>query len=312
MGCISVRILQHNKLTHSPLTTNPREPPPQNTKPEAIALHQQTYSMSSDTRLFQPPESYPEAPRDMYYAVPSAKPEPEKMGKVFPWEGRVGRPTRVFPELTSTHKHEHGHEQITASSEWYEEEEAANTEKPEIETLASWKPPSPSPSEREEKPTPSFENYTHSNAWDQVPEIQQYIESIQKARETRRRSQGPSGAGTPISLSTPSTSTPSVAGRGSNLRFGDLGLLSRASSASLSSVSSSDNKGKGSEKERNTPATITTATEPPPDLIQDEWTSLTTDGFVRLLQFMYLYCTFTTVNTAKETGASSTPRGDLV
>lgn len=274
--------------------------------------------MSSDTRLFQPPESYPEAPKDMYYAVPPTKPEPEKMVKIFPWEGRVSRPTRVFPESTTTHRHEH--EQVTASSGW-EDEDEQNLEKSEMDTLTSWKPPSPSPSpspsiiEREEiegKPTPSFENYTRSNAWDEVPEIQQYIESIQKARETRRRSQGPSGAGTPVSLSTPSTSVPSVAGRGSNLRFGDLGLLSRASSASLSSVSSSDNKGKGSEKERNTPATITTATEPPPDLIQDEWTSLTTDGFVRLLQFMYLYCTFTTVNTAKETGASSTPRGDLI
>ena len=314
MGCISVRILQHNKLTHSPLTTNPREPPPQNTKPEAIALHQQTYTMSSDTRLFRPPDTYPEAPRGMYYAVPSTKPEPEKMGKVFPWEGRVGRPTRVFPESTNTSNHGHGHEheQITASPGSEEEKEEENAEKSETETLASWKPPSPSmPEEKEEeKPTPSFENYTHSNAWDQVPEIQQYIVSIQKARDAKR-SQGPSGAGTPISLSTPSTSTPSVAGRGSNLRFGDLGLLSRASSssASLSSVSSSDNKDEGSENERNTPAN-TTATEPPPDLIQDEWTSLTTDGFVRLLQFMYLYCTFTT--TTEGTGASSTPRGDLV
>ena len=246
--------------------------------------------MSSDTRLFQPPESYPEAPRDMYYAVPSAKPEPEKMGKVFPWEGRVGRPTRVFPELTSTHKHEHGHEQITASSEWYEEEEAANTEKPEIETLASWKPPSPSPSEREEKPTPSFENYTHSNAWDQVPEIQQYIESIQKARETRR-SQDTSGTGTPVSLSTPST--PSVAVRGSHLRLGNLGLSSRSSSSSLSS--SNNNRDK----------TNTTTTEPPPDLLQDDWTSLTMDGFVRLLQFMYLYCTFTTTAKAGASSAST-------
>ena len=227
--------------------------------------------------------------------------------KIFPWEGRLGKPTRVFPEeSTSTHErereHEHGHEheQITTSSEWEEEESVENVEKSGTGTLASWKPPSPSPSpsmiereEAEEKPTPSFENYTHSNAWDEVPEIQQYIESIQKARETRR-SQGPSGAGTPVSLSLSTPSTPSVAVRGSYLRLGDLGL----SSASLSS--SSDDK--GSEKERNIPTT-----EPPQDLIQDEWTSLTTDGFVRLLQFMYLYCIFAT--TTKGAGASSTQRG---
>lgn len=256
--------------------------------------------MSSDTRLFQPPESYPEAPKDMYYAVPPTKPEPEKMVKIFPWEGRVSRPTRVFPESTTTHRHEH--EQATASSGW-EDEDEQNLEKSEMDTLTSWKPPSPSPSpspsiiEREEiegKPTPSFENYTHSNAWDEVPEIQQYIESIQKVRETRR-SQSPSGTGTPVFSSTPSS--PSVAVRGSYLRLGALGLPSRSSSASLSS--SSDDKDKGSEKERNTPTT-----EPPQDLIQDEWTSLTTDGFVRLLQFMYLYYIFTT--TTKGAGASST------
>lgn len=267
--------------------------------------------MSSDTRLFQPPDSYPEAPRDMYYAVPPTKPEPKKMVKVFPWEGRVGRPTRVFPEESSTHEQEQEqeHEQITASSGWQEEKEKENAENSEIQTLASWKSPSPSPPpsviEREgeeEKPTASFENYTHSNAWDQVPEIQQYIESIQKARETRRR-QGTSGTGTPVSLSTPST--PSVAVRGSHLRLGDLALLSRSSSSSLSS--SGNNRDKGGEKERDTPTTTTPlTTEPPPDLLQDDWTSLTMDGFVRLLQFIYLYCTFTT--TAKA-GASSASTG---
>lgn len=264
--------------------------------------------MSSDTRLFQPPESYPEAPRDMYYAVPPTKPEPGKMVKVFPWEGRVGRPTRVFPESTSIHEHEHEHadqqEQTTASSGWQEEDdEEENTEKSEIETLASWKSPSPSPSPSiigEERPTPSFENYTHSNAWDQVPEIQQYIESIQKARETRR-SQGTSGTGTPVSLSIPST--PSVAVRGSHLRLGNLGLSSRSSSSSLSS--SGYNRDKGGEKGRDTPTTTTLTTEPPPDLLQDDWTSLTMNGFVRLLQFMYLYCTFTTTAKAGASSAST-------
>ena len=220
------------------------------------------------------------------------------MVKVFPWEGKVGRPMRVFPESTSIHEHEHEHahqqEQTTASSGWQEEDdEEENTEKSEIETLASWKSPSPSPSPSiigEERPTPSFENYTHSNAWDQVPEIQQYIESIQKARETRR-SQDTSGTGTPVSLSTPST--PSVAVRGSHLRLGNLGLSSRSSSSSLSS--SNNNRDK----------TNTTTTEPPPDLLQDDWTSLTMDGFVRLLQFMYLYCTFTTTAKAGASSAST-------
>lgn len=234
--------------------------------------------MSSDTRLFQPPESYPEAPKDMYYTVPPTKPEPGKVVKVFPWEGRVGRPTRVFPELTSAHGHEHEREreQITASS--YEDEEEIET--PEMKVLAPWTPPSPSiiaeQEAAEEKPTPSFENYTHSNAWDDVPEIQQYIESIQKARETTRRSQGTSGNGTPrSSLSTPSTS--SVAVQDSGLRDKETG------------------------REGNASTTITTTEAP--DFLQDDWTSLTLDGFVHILQIMYLYCNFTTtMTTTTKTG----------
>ncbi|KAJ6074754.1 uncharacterized protein N7446_002531 [Penicillium canescens] len=74
-----------------------REPPPVNSKPEGISLQQKTYTMSDDTQLFQPPASYPEAPRNMYYQVPATRSAPEKPAPVFPWESHAPKPTRVFP-----------------------------------------------------------------------------------------------------------------------------------------------------------------------------------------------------------------------
>lgn len=75
----------------------PKEPPPQNTKPEGIALQQQTYHMSTDTRLYQPGPS----PRQPEPPQTPETPEPRKLPQIFPWESRAPKPTRVFADDAS-------------------------------------------------------------------------------------------------------------------------------------------------------------------------------------------------------------------
>ncbi|KAJ5157276.1 uncharacterized protein N7482_008376 [Penicillium canariense] len=159
-----------------------REPPPLNTKPEGVNLQQKTYTMSEDTSLFQPPPSYPEAPKNMYYQVPSTKPASQQLNQIFPWESHAPKPTRIFAQ-----------EQPIP---------LASPPEPTIPLQASDLPPLPETSPLRAPYEPSaetFESYTRSNAWDEDPDIQRYIESIQQTR--RARTQVISGS------SQPSTST---------------------------------------------------------------------------------------------------------
>ncbi|KAI9369966.1 hypothetical protein BJX61DRAFT_536020 [Aspergillus egyptiacus] len=145
-----------------------REPPPLHSKPEGIALESKTYTMSQDHQLFQPPASYPEAPKNMYYQVPATKPQSQKLAQIFPWEAKAPKPTRVFPaerrQLLST-----------ASPVATEEE----SREPQSSRPTSWTSEIPYP------PSESWDTYTRSNAWDEVPGIQEYIQSIQQARKAR-------------------------------------------------------------------------------------------------------------------------------
>ncbi|CAP94436.1 glycogenin glucosyltransferase [Penicillium rubens] len=153
-----------------------RGPPPVNTKPEGISLQQKTYNMSEDTHLFQPPSSYPEAPKNMWYEVP-AKPEP-KPSTVFPWERHAPKPTRVFAEEAPV--------ELVGAPVISDE-----PEQPSIPSESA--PPGPSPSYTRvpfEPSAESWQTYTRSNAWDEDPEIQRYIETIQ-ARCTKSQATSP-------------------------------------------------------------------------------------------------------------------------
>ncbi|KAF9895384.1 glycogenin glucosyltransferase [Aspergillus nanangensis] len=150
-----------------------REPPPLNSRPEGIALEKKTYMMSDDNQLFQPPPSYPEAPKNMYYEVPKKKPEPQRLAQIFPWESHAPKPTRVFlneePSLVSTLS-------TKASMDSTQLAESSQSAR----SVTSW-------SSEENAPAPSYswETYTRSNAWDEVPEIQKYIQSIRKPRKAK-------------------------------------------------------------------------------------------------------------------------------
>jgi len=96
-----------------------RQPPPPNSKPEAVNFPTQQYEMSDSKQLFEPPEKYPEPPKDMWYQVPETRPAPAAPPKIlFPWEERAPKPTRVFPKSKeSTPSPEQEAQQSTAPSD---------------------------------------------------------------------------------------------------------------------------------------------------------------------------------------------------
>ncbi|PLB46785.1 putative capsule-associated protein CAP1 [Aspergillus steynii IBT 23096] len=150
----------------------PHEPPPLNSKPEGIALEMKTYTMSEDNQLFQPPVSYPEAPKNMYYDVPETKPEPEKLTQIFPWESHMPKPTRVFVNDDQGSLSLPSPSSTRISTESSKEDSTTQS----LESAFTW---------TYSEPPESWENYSRSNAWDDVPEIQRYIQSIQQARKAR-------------------------------------------------------------------------------------------------------------------------------
>ncbi|KKK26444.1 hypothetical protein P175DRAFT_0501177 [Aspergillus ochraceoroseus IBT 24754] len=167
-----------------------REPPPLNSKPEGIALEKKTYAMSEDHQLFQPPASYPEAPKNMYYEIPSTKPEPHNLTQLFPWEMNAPKPTRVFADNDQS---PHSPIQPRFSPEPTRDEEPGVSR---ASGSTSWMSGVTSVTSE------SWESYSRSNAWDEVPEIQRYIQSIQQSRKGRVQviSSGPSHQKSPPSI----------------------------------------------------------------------------------------------------------------
>ncbi|KAM7202766.1 family 8 glycosyl transferase [Naviculisporaceae sp. PSN 640] len=173
-----------------------RQPPPPDSRPEAMNFPQTHYVMSSDTAPFVPPERYPSPPKNMWYEVPKEAPAPpkEKPKPIFPWENNQPRPARVFA---------HQEPEVTSASE----AQFPPTSAPENQSTASQVPTEPSVTEsstfelKSEPETPTqppqppipWSSFPRTNAWDDVPEITRYVDAIQKHRRTR--SQGLSLSG---------------------------------------------------------------------------------------------------------------------
>lgn len=148
-------------------------PPPLGSKPEASNFPSTRYSMSDDTQLFKPPNSYPEPPKDMWYKVPPKAPAVQKPPQIFPWESRAPKPTRVFPdERPSSPSPDRSKGQLPSPSEptRFEESPASSRNSPitPFSATASSDP---------------WQSYSRSNAWDDVPEIQRYVQAFAQARK---------------------------------------------------------------------------------------------------------------------------------
>ncbi|KAK4105046.1 glycosyltransferase family 8 protein [Parathielavia hyrcaniae] len=188
-----------------------RQPPPPDAKPEALNFPQTHYAMSSDPAPFVPPERYPSPPKDMWYEVPKEPPAhpAEKPKPVFPWESHQPRPSRVFShvipqpeppvaepssaarpyggdEADSQQQQTHGGGDsattTTTSGEW------STTTTLEQQASEPQTPPHSGPTSRTAVSAPAVDiwsSFPRSNAWDNVPEINRYVDrTLQRHRRT--------------------------------------------------------------------------------------------------------------------------------
>jgi glycogenin glucosyltransferase len=209
--------------------------------------------MSDDTNLFQPPPSYPEAPKNMYYEIPTTKPEPQRLAQIFPWESRASKPTRVFatePTVTS------GEPPL---------DETDDTSQHSVRTF----PESVQPQARD-----LWQSWSRSNAWDEVPEIERYVEAIQRPRKWDGR---------------PATS-PGAGSRKASLRITDFPTeIDRPSLPVTPAPVRKSFWGQDAEGTSELPAA-----EGVPS--QEDWVRVTADVFLHLLRSIYSYQAFTESN----------------
>ncbi|KAF5590493.1 glycogenin-2 beta [Fusarium subglutinans] len=166
-----------------------RHPPPADSKPEAMNFPSTHYEMSRDTAPFIPPERYPSPPKNMWYEVPKEKPAPRSKPapEIFPWEHNRPRPTRSFigepeppapdPEPTPG---ESGSDPITGSTTQLSVATEGLTESSEVTASGSGAKNESNASTPTVQITPSdpWTSYTRTNAWDEVPEIERYVDRL--------------------------------------------------------------------------------------------------------------------------------------
>jgi hypothetical protein len=271
-------IFVHVSLFEGYLLILQREPPPLHSRPEGANFKHQAYTMSEDTALFQPPPSYPEAPKNMYYQVPATKPEPQRLTQLFPWETHAPKPTRVFAP-----------EQPLPLASPPEEALPVQLSEPlaPSEVLHLRAPFEPS--------AETWESYSRSNAWDEDPHIQRYIESIQQARHARtqvisgsshpststRSSQDLTGSSTTTITETPSGHRPSII-------LTDFPTEVERPSLPVTPAPIQRNRGiggDGDEYDASGSAALPAAEGVPS---QQEWVGVTVDAFSQVLRATYL------------------------
>lgn len=155
-----------------------RAPPPVDSKPEAANFPTTIYDFNNNTDLFQPPTSYPEAPKDMWYEVPKQEPKPQKLKQIFPWESRAPKPTRVFPQpkAPSPPPPIEPEPQATAATEDEVATPSTATDATDVTEDST-----PTPVAPPIDPWAAFESRT--NAWDDMPEIERYVQAFSQARK---------------------------------------------------------------------------------------------------------------------------------
>ncbi|KAI9155261.1 glycogenin-2 beta [Paramyrothecium foliicola] len=195
-GKLSIASYSYAAGTYETNTYLRRQPPPLDSKPEAMNFPSTHYEMSQDTAPFVPPQRYPSPPKDMWYEVPKERPAPpeQQPRQIFPWEGQRPRPSRSFvrnaPELhvdVEAHNEPFG-ERMTATDSWPHTEPSAIGA---ASTETTIEPTTPTTPAIRVIPSDPWTSFPRNNAWDDVPEIGRYVEGLQKHR--RVKSQGTLG-----------------------------------------------------------------------------------------------------------------------
>ena len=163
------------------------------------------YEMSSDTAPFVPPPRYPSPPKNMWFEVPKEPPAPPaaKPRAIFPWETHQPRASRVFADLPSEPEPTPAEEPATeASGERKHSTESRPQAEPSITEAstveAKSEPETPVSQGGPLSPSTPWSSFPRTNAWDDVPEIERYVEGLQQ-KHRRTRSQGLKLGGLPPS-----------------------------------------------------------------------------------------------------------------
>ncbi|KAJ8124138.1 hypothetical protein ONZ43_g72 [Nemania bipapillata] len=169
-----------------------KHPPPVESKPEAINFPATIYEMSKNTAPFIAPQQYPSPPKDMWYEVPKEAPAApsEPLKPIFPWEANRPKPSRIFVEekpIVSPQPEPHD---VDAFSN---ESQPQRDAKPLVDPSAieasteeqASQPVTPITPTIQITPSDPWASYTLTNAWDDVPEIERYVGSMQKHRRSK-------------------------------------------------------------------------------------------------------------------------------
>ncbi|OBS27961.1 hypothetical protein FPOA_01901 [Fusarium poae] len=159
-----------------------RYPPPSGSKPEAMNFPLTHYEMSRDTAPFVPPQRYPSPPKNMWYEVPKERPGSRSKAapEIFPWERNQPRPTRTFagePEPEPEPSPEESGTQLSVKTESLTEsgsetKNQSSTSTPTVQVT----------------PSNPWTSYTRTNAWDEVPAIERYVDRLHGGGHRRGKS----------------------------------------------------------------------------------------------------------------------------
>jgi hypothetical protein len=145
------------------------------------------YAMSSDPAPFVPPERYPTPPKNMWYEVPKEPPAhpKEKPKPLFPWETHQPRPTRVFAHQEPEPEHaQASHDEDHTSSGSHT---LVGPTTSESHAGGNQSPPGTASSTAVSAPSDIWSSFPRTNAWDTVPEINRYVDKLEKHRRSRSR-----------------------------------------------------------------------------------------------------------------------------
>ncbi|KAF2965223.1 hypothetical protein GQX73_g8354 [Xylaria multiplex] len=170
-----------------------RHPPPSESKPEALNFPATIYEMSKSTAPFIAPQRYPSPPKGMWYEVPKEAPaapsEPPK--PIFPWEAHRSTPSRVFVDEEPTFSEPPVSLSDAPSGEQrplLEAQPSAESSMTETSTAEQQNEPvTPTTPTIQVPMAEAWTSYSRTNAWDEVPEIERYIDSMQKGQKLRSR-----------------------------------------------------------------------------------------------------------------------------
>ncbi|KAF5011934.1 hypothetical protein FDECE_1973 [Fusarium decemcellulare] len=188
------------------ITDAVRQPPPADSRPEAINFPSTHYEMSQDTTPFVPPERYPSPPKNMWYEVPKEPPasRSKRPAEIFPWERNRPPPTRTFagepePPPPEAEPIVESRPEPTAESSAKTEALAESSGVASSTTETKSEASTPTTPTVQITPSDPWTSFPRVNAWDEVPEIERYVDGLRGHR--RGKSSGSLGR-----IKSPSTS----------------------------------------------------------------------------------------------------------